>query len=261
MQPELVYKKLVKGLSDFFTNAGYEKAYIGLSGGIDSTVAACIAKQALGKNNVTGISMPSRLSSNESVSDAYRLAENLGIKIIKVPIDPIFSAYRVSFSEHFRNLPEDHTEENIQARIRANILMAMANKFNALVINTGNRTEAALGYATLYGDMCGAVALLGEVNKLMIYRIAEYINRDKEIIPRSIIEKKPSAELSAGQTDESSLGAGYDILAPMVDDIEDGRSFDELKARYSEDILRKTIERIERNRFKRRQMPPGIRIT
>jgi len=255
---------LVYGIKEYFRRNNFNKAFIGLSGGIDSAVVAVLAVQALGKENVTGISMPSRFSSKGSIDDAKKLADNLGINFNIVPIENSFKIMNETLSESFRKMQKDVTEENIQARLRGLILMAFSNKFNGLVISTGNKTEMALGYCTLYGDMCGGLAAISDVNKTNVYKLAAYINKKygKEIIPKSSIEKAPSAELAENQTDEKSLGASYGILSPLVDDIiENKMSLGQLSNKYSKEIVEKIIAKINGNEYKRRQAAPGIKVT
>jgi len=254
-----LYDNLVDGLREFFKEAGFIKAFIGLSGGIDSAVVAALAVKALGNDNVTGISMPSKISSEGSIVDAQKLAENLKINFIKVPIGKIVAEVEDSLADSFKGKERGLAEENMQARVRGTILMSFANKFNGLVINTGNKTEAALGYCTLYGDTVGAVAPLRNVGKIGVYDLADAINNEKELIPKEIIEKSPSAELSDGQTDEESLGAPYSVLSPLVDDIIDkSMSKDELVEKYGKEIVEHVLGIIKKNAYKGKQCPPGL---
>ncbi|MGQ9708377.1 MAG: NAD(+) synthase, partial [bacterium] len=200
-----VYRALVLGIKDYFRKCRFEKAVIGLSGGIDSAVTAALAVAALGKKNVLGVTMPSEFSSKGSIEDSKTLAQNLGIEFWVLPITPIYHSYLTALSDTFARKPVDVTEENIQARIRGNILMAISNKFGHLVLATGNKSELSVGYCTLYGDMSGGLAVLGDVPKLMVYELARYINRNAEIIPRTTIEKPPSAELKPDQKDQDTL--------------------------------------------------------
>ncbi len=255
---------LVYGIKEYFGRNSFKRAFIGLSGGIDSAVVASLAVQALGKENVIGISMPSRFSSQGSKDDARILAENLGIEFKVVPIEESFKVIGETLHDSFVGTKVDVTEENIQARIRGLILMAFSNKFKGLVISTGNKTEMALGYCTLYGDMCGGLAAISDVNKLNVYEIADYVNfkYGSEIIPKSSIHKAPSAELAENQTDEKGLGASYDILSPLVDDIvENQLGLDELSKKYNPRLVAKIINRINVNEYKRRQAAPGIKVT
>src|SRR5882724_117796 len=229
-EEEQIYHALVLGLKDYFRTAELQKAVIGLSGGIDSAVTAALTVAALGKGNVMGISMPSKYSSPGSIADAKELANNLGIQLRIESISEQVESLSDPTMRLLEKTPSDLTEQNLQARIRGDILMALANDSHALVINTGNKTELALGYCTLYGDMVGAIAPLADLNKLRVYDLAEYINRSvgENIIPQNTIEKPPSAELSPNQTDEGSLGANYEILSPLVDSILAGASIEDL---------------------------------
>lgn len=258
-----LFDALIFGIRGYFQRIGQKKAWIGLSGGIDSAVVAVLAKEALGAENVTGISMPSQFSSEGSKDDALRLAQNLGINFKTVPIKGSFNAFIQMMEPVFQRLPFDTTEENMQARIRGNILMGLSNKFGGLVISTGNRTEMALGYCTLYGDMSGGLAAISDVSKLKVYDLARYMNQryGLEIIPESTITKAPSAELKAGQTDEASIGIPYEILSPLVDEIiaSDGE-LAHLVGRYQRAAVLKVNDMMERAEFKRRQGPPGIKV-
>lgn len=255
-----MYDKLVNGIKDYFAQAGFTKAVVGISGGIDSAVTISLAIAALGKENVTGLSMPSHISSDESYTLAKSLSENLGFKLHQVPIASIYTEFESVLKPIFKDMPKDVTEENMQARIRAIILMSYANKFKALVVNTGNKTEAYLGYCTLYGDSIGAIAPLANVNKKQVYELAQVINKEKELIPLGIINRIPTAELSDGQTDEASLGASYDILVPLVDDIVDGKTRSELLKSYDPQIVDKVLDLVKKSKFKRDQVPPGIKF-
>jgi NAD+ synthase (glutamine-hydrolysing) len=240
-----LHDAIIMGIRDFFERAGFKKAYIGLSGGIDSAVVATLAKEALGRKNITGVSMPSILSSEQSYDDAFMLSENLGINFLKLPIKDINFNYESLLRPEFNNKPRDITEENIQARIRGIILMALANKNNALVLSTGNKTETALGYSTLYGDMCGALSPISDVSKLEVYRLAALMNKETEVIPVNIIARPPTAELSKGQSDEISLGAPYKLISPLVDDIVvHGKSRRELEKKYPKDTITNIINLI-----------------
>lgn len=260
---EEITQALTLGIKDYFRRTNFKKAYIGLSGGIDSAVVAVLAVRALGKEQVTGIFMPSDFSSKESLDDSKKLAKNLGINFLVIPIKKPYSEFNLLLKKQFGKLPFNETEENIQARARGIILMAHANKFNGLVISTANKTETALGYATLYGDMCGAIAPLADVSKLQVYAIANYINKNfQEKIPREIIEKVPTAELRFGQSDEASLGGSYSVISPMVDEIvEDFRSAEQLTKKYPPKLVNKIIKLIDRSEYKRRQASPAIKIT
>ncbi len=258
-----IYKALIFSIKSYFEKAGFVKAFIGISGGIDSAVVATIVVKALGVKNVTGIFMPSSFSSSSSLEDSKALTKNLGIKLEIIPINDIYDTFLNSLKKQFSDLPFNSTEENIQARIRGMILMAHANKFNGLVISTANKTETALGYSTLYGDMCGAIAPLSDISKLRVYRLAEFINSlGKKIIPENIIKKIPSAELRDNQSDEQSLGASYSIISPLVDEIvEEMKTKRELINKYPEGVVRRILDLINRNEYKRRQAAPGVKVT
>jgi NAD+ synthetase len=226
-------------------------------------VVAAIAVAALGRENVLGVSMPGPYSSEGSRTDAYVLAENLGIEFLTLPISEVFDSYRSTLSEPFRGRPENVAEENLQARIRGNFLMALSNKFGSMVLSTGNKSEMAVGYCTLYGDMAGGLALLSDVPKTMVYALAESINRERGLIPRPSIEKPPSAELRPNQKDQDSLPP-YEVLDRILKAyIEDVKSPDEIAAHYGYDLelVRSIAIRVDRNEYKRRQAPPGLKIT
>ena len=261
---EEVYLALLLGVRDYVKKNNFKKVAIGLSGGIDSALVASIAVEALGKANVLAVSMPSKYSSMETQSDAQRLARNLGIRFANVPIDGVFDAYNDALSAHFTGMPEDITEENIQARIRGNILMAFSNKFGYLVLNTGNKSETSVGYCTLYGDMAGGFAVIKDVPKKLVYELAVFINKrkGKEIIPATIIKRPPSAELRPDQKDQDSLPP-YDLLDDIVSlYIENDKSLgDIVKKLGNKDIVSKVLRMVDANEYKRRQAPPGIKIT
>ena len=257
------YEALVLGTRDYVRKCGFSKAIVGLSGGIDSALTAAIAAEALGKENVIGIGMPSQFSSQGSVDDARELATNLGIRFEVIPIGEIFEQYKRSLGGVFAGLPEDVTEENIQARIRGNLLMALSNKFGALVLSTGNKSELGVGYCTLYGDMAGGLAVISDVPKTMVYRISSYINSQKLVIPKSTMTKAPSAELRPGQFDSDSLPP-YEVLDRILEDyIEDQKSAAEIAETRKFDIalVQRVIKMIERAEYKRQQAAPGIKIT
>jgi len=251
----------VLGVRDYFRKTGFRKAVIGLSGGIDSSLTAAIAVEALGPENVVGVYMPSRYSSDHSRRDAEVLSRNLGIEHLTIPIDEIFTAYEKTLKETFEKRPADVTEENIQARIRGNFLMALSNKFGYLVLTTGNKTELALGYCTLYGDMSGGLAVIGDVSKSEVYALAEYYNRRRgfEVIPKSSITKIPSAELKPDQYDPFD----YAIVSPLVDEIiENRRSVKELTGMgYTAELVDDIMTRIRNAEYKRWQAAPSIKIT
>jgi NAD+ synthase/NAD+ synthase (glutamine-hydrolysing) len=257
------YEALLMGTADYVRKCGFKKVLVGLSGGVDSAVVASIAVDALGAENVLGVSMPGPFSSEGSKSDAATLAENLGIKLLTLSITGVFEEYKRALAPAFGNRPADVAEENIQARIRGNYLMAISNKFGSMVLSTGNKSELAVGYCTLYGDMAGGLAVISDVPKLMVYELARWINRDREVIPRSTIEKPPSAELRADQKDEDSLPP-YDVLDRILKAyIEDLRSPEEIADHYGFDLklVRGIALQADRNEYKRKQAPPGLKIT
>jgi len=260
---EYAFQALVTGTRDYVRKCGFRKVIIGLSGGIDSAVVAAIAVEAVGKENVLGVAMPSVFSSEGSRSDAKQLAENLGIEFLVLPINDVFEAYRKSLRSAFGDRPADVTEENLQARIRGNFLMALSNKFGSMVLSTGNKSENAVGYCTLYGDMAGGLAVISDVPKLMVYALADFINRERELIPRSTIEKPPSAELRPNQKDSDTLPP-YDVLDRILKAyIEDLRSPAEIASHYDFDVelVRDIALRVDRNEYKRKQAAPGLKIT
>jgi NAD+ synthase (glutamine-hydrolysing) len=257
------FQALVTGTKDYVLKCGFKKVLIGLSGGIDSSVVAAIAVEALGAANVLGVSMPGPYSSEGSKADAKALAENLGIEFITLPIGEVFDSYRKALAPAFASRPVDVTEENIQARIRGNYLMALSNKFGSVVLSTGNKSEMAVGYCTLYGDMAGGLAVISDVPKLMVYELAAWINRERELIPASSIEKVPSAELRPDQKDEDSLPP-YDVLDRILKAyIEDLHSPQEIADHYGFDLqlVRDIALLVDRNEYKRKQAPPGLKIT
>jgi NAD+ synthetase len=234
-----------------------------LSGGIDSSVVACIAVAALGTENVTGISMPGPYSSEGSVRDARQLAANLGIQFLVLPIGNIFEAYRKALADTFSECPPDVTEENIQARIRGNMLMALSNKFGALVLSTGNKSEIGVGYCTLYGDMAGGLAVISDVPKTMVYELASAINREGEVVPRASIEKAPSAELRPNQADQDTLPP-YDVLDRILRAyVEEVRTPEEIAEHFGLplEFVRDIALKVDRSEYKRKQAAPGIKIT
>lgn len=257
-----VLKALVMGTRDYTEKCGFRKAVLGLSGGIDSSLTAVIAVEALGKDNVLGVMMPSPYSSDGSVRDARKVAQKLGIEHRVVPITPIFQVYLDCLREIFKGQKPDVTEENIQARIRGNLLMAISNKFGYLVLNTGCKSEMAVGYSTLYGDMAGGLAVISDVPKTLVYRLARYVNRNEEIIPVEIIEKSPSAELRPNQRDEDSLPP-YAILDGILKAyVEDNLSPQAVASLgYEPELVKEIIRRVDANEYKRRQAVPGLRVT
>ena len=253
---------LILGVKDYFNKLGFKKAVIGLSGGIDSTLVAYIVVEALGKDNVRGITMPSKYSSEGSISHSQKLADNLGINMIGIPIGDIFDSYIDTLHPFMKETSSDITEENVQARIRGNILMAFSNKFGDIVLSTGNKSEMSVGYSTLYGDMSGGLAVIGDVPKIMVYRICEYINRDKEIIPREIIDKEPSAELRPDQKDSDSLPP-YDILDSILSYyLQEQLSADEIIEKgFEAETVKWVISAVDRNEYKRKQAPVVLKVT
>ncbi|MGI5915498.1 MAG: NAD+ synthase [Anaerolineae bacterium] len=256
-----VYDALVMGTRDYLHKTGFSRAVVGLSGGVDSAVTCALAVAALGRENVLGVSMPSPYSSQGSIDDARRLAENLGIEYRVVPITDVYGAYLEAMQPHFADTKPDVTEENIQARIRGNILMALSNKFGYLVLSTGNKSELAVGYCTLYGDMSGGLAVISDVPKGMVYDLAYYINRDGEIIPSSSIEKPPSAELRPDQVDQDSLPP-YPVLdAILYAYVEEGYPVQEIiESGYDAETVYWVARAVDRNEYKRKQAAPGLRV-
>jgi len=257
-----IHEALVLGTRDYLRKCGFERAVIGLSGGIDSAVTCCLAKEAIGAENVLGISMPSPYSSKGSVDDSRALAANLGIPFKVIPITPVYQAYLGTLKQHFAAGGVGVTEENIQARIRGNILMAFSNKFSYLVLSTGNKSELAVGYCTLYGDMSGGLAVLADVPKTMVYELAAEINRRSEVIPEPITRKPPSAELRPNQVDEDTLPP-YPLLDKILHYfIEELLSVEEIVALgFEPDTVRWVTRMVEKNEYKRKQAPPGLKVT
>ncbi len=257
-----IYTALKIGVRDYVQKNGFKTVILGLSGGIDSALAAAIASDALGSENVKAAFMPSRFSTAESGEDAREVAKNLKIELHEISIDNIFEDYLKVLRPHFGNLPFDISEENLQARIRGNLLMALANKFRWLVLATGNKSELAVGYATLYGDMAGGFEVIKDVPKTMVYELAEYRNSLGTAIPRTVIEKAPTAELKPDQKDTDSLPS-YDVLDPIIYAyVEQDLSPDEIENQgFDRDVINRVVQMIDRNEYKRRQAPPGIKIT
>ena len=264
-----IYHALVMGTRDYLGKTGFKRAMVGLSGGIDSALTATVAADALGSENVLGITMPSRYSSTGSVDDSRQLAENLGIEIWEVPIEPAHRAFTDMLEPRFRDAPPNVAEENVQARIRGNVLMTISNKYGWIVLTTGNKSEMAMGYATLYGDMAGGFAVLKDVPKTTVYELSRWRNRNgagfgtaDDVIPHAIIDKPPSAELKADQLDQDTLPP-YELLDPVIKAyVEDDCSYREMvDAGFDPEIVRQVIAAVDRNEYKRRQAPPGVKIT
>jgi len=257
-----IHDALVLGTRDYTTKCGFKQVLVGLSGGIDSSLVAYIAKQAMGAENVMGVSMPSPYTSEMSKEDARKLAENLGIRFEEIPIDELFKTYKKVLAPIFKGLPEDETEENIQARIRGNILMALSNKFKSLLLTTGNKSELAMGYCTLYGDLSGGLAVISDLPKTWCYRLARYINRDEEIIPNRVLTRPPSAELKPDQTDQDTLPP-YELLDQILEmAVEKHMGYEEIIAQgYDPNTVRDVLRRLVANEYKRRQAPPGLKVT
>ena len=259
--PDL-FAALSLGVRDYLAKCGFKSAVLGLSGGIDSAVVAAIAVQALGADNVVGVSMPSPFSSRGSIDDALALARNLGIRCLEIPIGNAFAAFKAQFAEVFAGRPEDTTEENMQARLRGMILMSLSNKFGHIVLSTGNKSELAVGYCTIYGDMAGGLAVISDVPKTMVYELARWMNREREIIPRSTIEKPPSAELKPDQKDQDTLPP-YDVLDEILRlYVEENLSARDIVAHgFEEKTVRWVQRRVDINEYKREQAAPGIKVT
>ena len=257
-----IYKALVLGVNDYVRKCGFKKVVIGLSGGIDSAVVASIACHAVGQDKVVGVAMPSIYSADDSLGDANGLAENLGIEFKVIPIKMIHSAFIKTLESEFSGLEPDITEENLQARMRGNIMMALSNKFGYLVLTTGNKSELSVGYCTLYGDMCGGLAVISDVPKIMVYDLARYININKVVIPINTIEKPPTAELKPDQKDQDSLPP-YEILDGILRAyIEETRNLQEIvNMGYDEKTVREVVKMVDRNEYKRNQAAPGLRVT
>jgi len=259
-----IYTALVLGTGDYIRKNGFKTVLIGLSGGIDSALTAAVAVDALGKKGMVGVTMPSQYSSRESMEDSELLAKNLGIRLLTIPITEIFQSYLKTLSPFFKGLKRDVTEENIQARIRGNILMALSNKFGWLVLTTGNKSEMSVGYCTLYGDMAGGYAVLKDVPKTLVYELTKFRNKKegKDIIPRRVFTKPPSAELRPNQKDEDSLPP-YPVLDPVLQAyVEEDKGLEEIaKMGFRENLVKDVINMVDRNEYKRRQSPPGVKIT
>ncbi len=259
---ESIYNALLLGIKDYMNKCGFEKAIIGLSGGIDSAVTCSLARDALGSKNVFAVTMPGPYSSKGSVEDSKILAKNLDIDIKVIPISGVYEAYLESLQEHFAETETGVAEENIQARIRGNIVMAFSNKFDYLVLTTGNKSELAVGYCTLYGDMSGGLGVISDVPKTMVYKLADYINRNHDIIPDNIIDKPPSAELKPDQKDEDTLPP-YEVLDQVLHYyVDEGYSLEKIvNLNFEREMVKRVIRLVDRNEYKRRQAAPGLKVT
>lgn len=257
-----IHQALVLGIRDYFKKLGFSKAILGLSGGIDSAVVACLAAEALGKENVLNLLLPSQFSSQHSIDDALQLCHNLGLAHETISIQPIFETLQLQTKPFFKDLPFNVTEENMQARARGILLMAFSNKFGYILLNTTNKSEAAVGYGTLYGDMCGGLSVLGDVYKTQVFELAKYINRNSEIIPQNIITKPPSAELRPNQKDSDSLPE-YDLLDKILHAyIEECKGIDQIIAQgFNENIAKRVLRMVNMNEWKRFQAPPVLRVS
>jgi len=261
-ETERVHDALVMGVHDYVHKSGFSKAVIGLSGGIDSAVTAALAVRALGSENVLGVALPSPYSSEESLEDAEALARNCGCRFEVLPIGELFEQLQTILAPVFNGLEEDVTEQNIQARLRGILLMALSNKFDHLLLSTGNKSEMAVGYCTLYGDMSGGLAVISDVPKQLVYELARFINRNTTVIPTRIIEKPPSAELKPGQLDQDDLPP-YELLDQILElYLEDGRGREEIVERgYDKVVVDDIVRRIRVNEYKRKQAPMGLKVT
>ena len=257
-----IYDGLVMGVRDYVGKCGFSSAVLGLSGGIDSALTAVIAVDALGAENVLGVGMPSMYSAEESLADARQLAANLGCNFTTIPIKDLFESFKVSLAGQFKDLPEDLAEQNLQARIRGNLLMALSNKFGHLLLTTGNKSEMAVGYCTLYGDMSGGLAVISDVPKQLVYELARYVNRNGEIIPARTIVRAPTAELKPDQRDQDDLPP-YDTLDQVLElHLEKGLGLQEIVTHgFAEEIVRDILRRIRINEYKRKQAPMGLKVT
>jgi NAD+ synthase (glutamine-hydrolysing) len=259
-----IYEALVTGTADYVRKNGFQKVVLGLSGGIDSALTACIAVDALGSENVVGVMMPSEFSSRGSIEDSERLGRNLGIELLNIGIGDVFEAYKTSLKEAFKGTKPNVSEENLQARVRGNYLMALSNKFGWLVLSTGNKSEISTGYCTLYGDMAGGFAVLKDVMKTTVYQLARYCNRraGSDRIPRETIDKPPSAELRLNQLDSDSLPP-YEVLDPILKAyVEEDRGLAEMiEMGFDEKTVQRVVRLVDLNEYKRRQAAPGVKIT
>ncbi len=259
---ESVLKALIMGTGDYIGKTGFTKAVVGLSGGLDSALVLYIAAMALGKENVTAVFMPSQYTSRQSFEDTRRLSNNLGVSLLEVPIQEIFDSFLKGLSPFFQGVATEITGQNIQARIRGLLLMAFSNKFGHMVLSTGNKSELAVGYCTLYGDMSGGLSVISDVPKTMVYRIAEFINKEKEVIPKSIIQKPPSAELKPEQLDQDELPP-YEVMDPVLKAyIEENKTAkDIVDMGFDPEVVKDVIDMVHRNEYKRYQSPPGLKVT
>ncbi len=257
-----LFDALVLGTRDYVCKCGFKKAIIGLSGGIDSALVAVIAANALGKENVYGVSLPAKVSSQGSLDDAAALAQNIGIKYDVIPVEPIFQSASEQCGSLFAGLPPDQAEENLQSRARGMVLMALSNKFNSLVLTTGNKSELAVGYCTIYGDMCGGLAVISDVPKTRVYALSRWINREREIIPTASITKAPSAELRENQTDQDSLPP-YEVLDEILRCyVEKNEPLQQIVAAgFDEATVRDVLKKVDYSEYKRQQAAPGIKVT
>lgn len=259
---EEIYNALILGIRDYCRKTGFQKVVLGLSGGMDSAIVAVLAKEAVGKDNVLCVMMPSQYSSEGSITDSEKLINNIGVKSTLISIQDLFNEFKSNLKKEFDDLPEDITEENLQSRIRGVLLMALSNKFGYLLLATGNKSELATGYATLYGDMCGGLAPIADVYKTRIYDLARFINREKEIIPNEIINKVPSAELRPNQTDQETLPP-YDLLDKILYYyIEETKEEDEIVSLgFDSHIVKKVLKMVDRAEYKRKQAAPVLKVT
>ncbi len=258
-----VYSALALGTRDYIHKCGFSQAIVGLSGGIDSALTAVIAAEAIGAENVIGVGMPGPYSSPGSIEDARTLAKNLGIRFELLSINEVFDAFRSTLKDIFAGLPEDVTEENIQSRARGTLLMALSNKFGAIVLSTGNKSEIGVGYCTLYGDMVGGLAVISDVPKTLVYRLSEYVNSLRAVIPQSTLEKPPSAELRPNQKDSDSLPP-YEVLDAVLEDyVEDSHPAERIAADrgFNLEVVRRVIRMVDRAEYKRQQAAPGLKIS
>lgn len=258
-----IWQALILGTRDYIHKYGFQKVLLGLSGGIDSSLVAAIAVEALGKQNVLGVLLPSVYSSKQSMEDAKHLAKNLGIKTLNLPINDVVDSFSRTLKDAFAGYSEDVTEENIQSRIRCVLLMALSNKFHALLLATGNKSELATGYCTLYGDLAGGLAPLGDVLKTQVYSLAKWLNKRKgDVIPVSILEKEPSAELKLNQKDSDRLPPYQDLDRILEEYLRLGKSAKEISREgFAKKIVEKVIKMVKRSEFKRKQAPPYLAIS